>query len=169
MRWPESLAPLCDALAAEARALDALRLDLVARRRDFAAARPSTVSRAVEDLEPPLRAIEHAAAERARHASATCRALGLPEGTPARLLAARLDAPSARRLLDAAETARAAAGRLRVENAVGADLLDLSARVQEGIWERLVETGDSSPSLYDARSHTVKSERPHGRFVDGLL
>ena len=169
MPWPEALVPLCEALTEEAAALDALRKDMVARRTAFLAPRPRTVEEAANDLQPLADHAGRCAETRAEHTAAVCRALSLDEDSSMRRIAARLDHDSAAKLRRAAKRARHAAERLHLENSVGADLLDLSARVQEGIWQRLIETGHSAPALYDARSRSVTPDRPGGRLVDGQV
>lgn len=169
MYWPEALIPLCEALHDEAAALDALRQELTLKRSAFVAPHPRLVAAAADELTPLAEHAARCAERRARHTSAVCKALSLGEGANARQMIERLDAPEAHRLRGAAERARVAATHLHVENAVGADLLDLSARVQEGIWQRLIATGHSAPALYDARSHSVQTPAPRGNLVDGQV
>ena len=168
MSWPEQLPAFCDALVDEARHLDAVREALAARRQGFVAARPSALAATTADLEPLAAAARAAAGRRAEAAEAVTRALGLPADARSSTIVARLAPSDAERLAAAVRTARRAAERLRVENAVGGELLAASQRIQEDVWRRVAETATpAAAETYDARSCVHDRRDVRGRLVDG--
>ncbi len=169
--WPAALTTLVDALQRETEGLRKLTAALVATRKAFASIRPSTIRSTAEDLQPWVDAVRREGARRSEAAAAVCKALGLEPGSPASRMAARLRSDDALALTRAATAAREAAAALKIENAVGSEMLDIAARAQDAMWRRLGAAAiEDGPEVYDQRSRARVIQHPRGGgLVDGHL
>ena len=155
----ELAAQLASVLEAETEALIELERAMRERRTAYVALRPSEVEAGVAALE------QHA--DECRELAAKREQLQAQLGTRLADIVAALPPSLARRVENAAANLRDAAGRLRVENGVGARLLEFSRRAQESMLLSLY--ADSTTSGYDRHAQAVRHGAPRGTFVTGTL
>ena len=152
---------LAVAIDAEARALEALCAAMASSRTLYVALRASELAAALAPLDAAAATVRSAGERRARLAAALA-----PAG-----LQALLDAvPRARSapLRRALERARAAARALRVENALGARLLEFARGTQESLL-RAVAGASAGAKVYDCHARAVAARGESGNLISGKL
>jgi hypothetical protein len=163
----ELIEELTAALGQEAERQDRVREAMVAMRDAFASVRPDRIEQGM----PTLASVGQQAAEvtecRERVCAQLAEQLGIRGEMTMTKLLPHVPADLVRRLSAAAEKARAAAHRTRVESRVGERLLELSGRLH-----RQLLTGVEEPdgaTIYDAKARPRQTAARRGTVVEGVL
>ncbi|MEO0481386.1 MAG: hypothetical protein AAF196_18100 [Planctomycetota bacterium] len=160
---------LVRALEAQTKALTELARAMAERRQAFLAIDPARSLQQSEELDALASRASEAEGRRAEIANQAFREAGLDRRARWKDLLRKLSPNDSQVLTPVIERTRKAATELRLEAAVGADLLSSSSRAHEGIVRRLVEGASEGPGLYDQRSRSVSVEQGSGRLIDGRV
>lgn len=162
---------LVDSIEQEARALDSVRTAMQERRTLYVALR----GRDLEQGLAPLTALAETARQATLRRQQLLEALAPAAGTGARgraNLVATAPRDVRSRLERATALARAAARALRVENALGARLLEFARASQESLVHALAGAApgaDHAAKVYDCNARAVAPRRASGNLVSGNL
>lgn len=140
-----------------------------AERGSFVSARPSVLERVGSELLPMADRIAKLETERKVIADEIQTILHLEDELSVSLLAPNLAGALADQLTATAAKSAELAKTLRVEQAVGNQLLNFSRQAQEGMYRNLIGLHDENMPGYDKNARTLTNSPGGGQLLSGLI